>query len=362
MLWFPSERGLTPALVDLVKASAKNIHIIMPDWHESYFLPTDRNSLSNIPAKDIDDLIRFYSKQYPQLYLMGHSRTAELILNSTHRLQSQGNIKFGGIVLISPHLQKEVPAIGSKVSYMNTALHSNLPIYIFQPQRSTRFVPVQSLVKALQTGGSEVYLHPLLNVGGGYQMRGKNHWQGDDKKAREEFPQQLEKALSVLAITDSAPAIKFTEKGKTPYKALNTDLRKVNLPSPPLALKDLAGEMHTLADYKGKIVIVSFWASWCRPCLEEIPSLVALKEKYQGQLEILAANILEDKETIDKFTKSMKINFPILQAKDAQEIEAWKVYVYPSNFILDKKNKLRYAVTGAIDWQTDEVSNILADM
>ena len=55
VLWLPSERGIKMALRELVEASSKNIHIIMPDWHESYFLPTDRHSLSNIPAEDIDD-------------------------------------------------------------------------------------------------------------------------------------------------------------------------------------------------------------------------------------------------------------------------------------------------------------------
>ena len=63
--------------------------------------------------------------------------------------------------------------------------------------------------------------------------------------------------------------------------------------------------------------MVSFWASWCRPCLEEMPSLVKLKEKYQNKLEILAVDVGEDKETTQKFTGKMGINFPLLQDKDS---------------------------------------------
>ena len=90
-----------------------------------------------------------------------------------------------------------------------------------------------------------------------------------------------------------------------------------------------------------------------------MPSLVALKKKYKNKLEILAVNILEEKATIEKFTNPMKINFPILQDKDSKTVTAWKVYVYPSNYILDQTGTLRYAVTGAIDWQAQDVADIL---
>lgn len=361
-LWFHSERGLSPSLTELVKTTSKNTHIIMPNLHESYFLSPGKSSLEDVPDKDIDDLIKHYSTQYKQLYIIGHSRAAELILNATRRLQLSDKISFPGLIFISPYLQKAVPEIGKKAEYLETALNSNLPIYIFQPQRSTRFVPVKDLVEALQIGGSEVYLHPLLKVGGGYQTRNKEHWEEGDAKAREEFPQQLEKAFAVLAMTDTAPVKDFKPKEKSARKALDDKLRKVEVIAPDFSLKDLDGKDHRLSEYKDKVVIVSFWASWCRPCLEEMPSLVKLKEKYKDKLEILAVNILEEKETIEKFTKPMKVNFPILQDTDSKVVNEWKVYVYPSNFILDKKGVLRYAVTGAIDWQSKEVDDVLEKM
>jgi len=132
--------------------------------------------------------------------------------------------------------------------------------------------------------------------------------------------------------------------------------------TPELILNDIQGNPHNLTDYKGKVVPISFWASWCRPCLEEMPSLVKLKEKYADKLEILAVNIREDKATIEKFTEPMKINFPLLQDKNSDTVKNWKVYVYPSNYIVDKEGKLRFAATGSMDWQGNEEESAIESL
>ena len=87
--------------------------------------------------------------------------------------------------------------------------------------------------------------------------------------------------------------------------------------------------------------------------------MVKLKEKYRDKLEILAINVGEDKTTIEKFTKAMNINFPILQDLTSSTTKSWKVYVYPSNYIVDKMGKLRYAAKGALDWQDSEIETLL---
>lgn len=90
-----------------------------------------------------------------------------------------------------------------------------------------------------------------------------------------------------------------------------------------------------------------------------MPSLVKLKEKYKDNLEILAVNVREENDVIKAFTKTMEINFPILKDSDSAITEAWKVYVYPSNFIVDKTGKLSYAATGAMDWQEPEIGAVI---
>ena len=90
-----------------------------------------------------------------------------------------------------------------------------------------------------------------------------------------------------------------------------------------------------------------------------MPSLVKLKEKYKDHLEILAVNVRENKATIEKFTKQMRINFPILQDQESKAVEDWRVYVYPSNYIVDKNGNVRYAATGAMDWQDEAIKSVI---
>ncbi len=365
ILWMHAERGISDELQKTILAISKqeNIHIILPDWLDSYFIEPTRSSLEKIPQQDYEDLIAHYSKLYSKtgdkLYIVATSRAASLVLNSTHHLQTQGINSFAGIIFISAYLQKQSPEIGKSVEYQNITSHSNLPIYIFQSERSPRYIPLPLLVNELEKGGSSVFVHRLLNTSGGFHMRDKNDLTEEDLKARELFPKQIANALAMLNLSESATLKSLDTYEKNIRKRSSQQLQQVNLSAPELVLKDLAGNSHKLNDYKGKTVLVSFWASWCRPCLEEMPSLVKLKEKHKSNLEILAVNVGEEKTTIEKFTGAMNINFPLLQDLDSSTTKNWKVFVYPSNYLIDKNGKLVYASKGALDWQDAEIEAVL---
>lgn len=364
ILWLVSERGITAELQQTVLAisNKENLHILMPDWHDSYFLTPTRSSLEKIPAQDYLDLIRHYSSQYQKLFVVATSRAAGLALNAAHQLQSQKTNSIASIIFIAPYLQTQTPKIGENIEYQQIASKSNLPLYIFQPERSPRFVPLPKLVKTLEEGGSQVYTHVLKNITGGFHMRDKADLNEDDLKAIEELPKQFSNAISMLNATGSAPLKPVLNYETVKRTARINQLKKVQIEIPQLQLKDIQGSLHKLLEYRGKIVIVSFWASWCRPCIEEMPSLVALKEKHKDSIEILAVNVRENSDTIKQFTQSMNINFPLLQDHDSSITESWKVYVYPSNFVVDKTGKLRFAATGAMDWQDAKIESQLKSL
>jgi len=277
-------------------------------------------------------------------------------------LQTQAVDSVDGIILISPYLQKQTPNIGNKLEYQTITSHSNLPLYVFQAERSPRFVPLPLLVKELEKGGSAVYTHILENISGGFHARDKSDLTDVDLKAREAFPKHIANALGLLKLSPKAPLKPLKRYEKNIRKKSKLELQKVILNTPSLALNDLKGKLHDLSDYKGKVVLVSFWASWCRPCIEEMPSLVKLKEKYQDNIEILAVNVREDSATIKQFTQPMNIKFPLLQDHDSSTVKDWKVYVYPSNFIVDKKGELVFAATGAMDWQEIEIEEVIESL
>ncbi len=124
-------------------------------------------------------------------------------------------------------------------------------------------------------------------------------------------------------------------------------------PTPPLALQDLQGKTHRLADYKGKVVLVQFWATYCTPCRREMPSMNRLLKKMHGKLVILAVNMGETRKEVEAFTKQVGTEFPVLLDKDGKTLAQWKVFAAPSNFLLDKHGKIRYTLFGGVDWDSD---------
>lgn len=142
------------------------------------------------------------------------------------------------------------------------------------------------------------------------------------------------------------------------------ELKPVDPPraAPTLQLKDLQGRMHDLSAYRGKVVMVNFWATWCPPCRAEMPSMQRLKEKLAGKpFAILAVNMAESEHEVRQFLrgiKGSKIDFTILMDKDGKASKQWKVFVFPTTFIVDAEGKLRYALLGGTEW--DDARNLKA--
>lgn len=134
-------------------------------------------------------------------------------------------------------------------------------------------------------------------------------------------------------------------------------------PFSQLKLQDLSGITHSLADYKGKVVLVNFWATWCPPCRAEMPSIQRLKNHMAGKpFAILAVDMAETEADVRDFLREMrasKIDFTILMDKDGQSIRAWNVSVFPTSFILDAEGQLRYSLLGSTEWdEYDAVQKI----
>jgi thiol-disulfide isomerase/thioredoxin len=115
---------------------------------------------------------------------------------------------------------------------------------------------------------------------------------------------------------------------------------------------------HTLSHYRGKVVMVNFWATYCGPCIKEIPSMQRLREKLADKpFEILAIDMAEEKADVAAFMQRHKItvNFPLLLDSEGTVIEQWMVSAVPTTFILDPQGKIRYALYGGLEWDSDEV-------
>jgi cytochrome c biogenesis protein CcmG, thiol:disulfide interchange protein DsbE len=125
---------------------------------------------------------------------------------------------------------------------------------------------------------------------------------------------------------------------------------------PDLVLKDLAGHEHRLSDYRGKVVLVNFWATWCEPCREEMPSMQRLQEHLAGRpFAILAVDFGEGDARIKAFLDKLPLKFTVLLDRDGAAAHAWSVRVLPVSFVIDADQKIRYAVTGDAQWDSPTV-------
>lgn len=125
--------------------------------------------------------------------------------------------------------------------------------------------------------------------------------------------------------------------------------------TPALALPDVAGKRHDLSELRGRVVVVNFWASWCPPCVHEMPSMQRVAHRWRDKpFALVAVNMGEDAKTVRAFTSKLKIDFPIWLDRDGAALKRWKVFAFPTSFVLDRSGKIRYALYGALDWETPE--------
>jgi len=128
-------------------------------------------------------------------------------------------------------------------------------------------------------------------------------------------------------------------------------------------LPDIKGQQHSLDDYRGQVVLVNFWASWCPPCIQEMPGLERLKQELDDQLfEVLAGNVGERKYKVWKFVKLISFELPVLLDTRKDTFKAWGASVLPTTFLLDKQGRIRYRVQGDIEWDSEDVVALIEEL
>ena len=133
--------------------------------------------------------------------------------------------------------------------------------------------------------------------------------------------------------------------------------KEKSAPAQPLAadftLRDLNGKLHKLSDYRGKVVFLNFWATWCPPCREEIPSMERLNEVLGGKdFVMLAINADENVKDLEAFVKETPHNFIVLSDADAKIQNLYQVFKFPETFVIDRQGRIVEHIVGARDWSS----------
>jgi thiol-disulfide isomerase/thioredoxin len=130
--------------------------------------------------------------------------------------------------------------------------------------------------------------------------------------------------------------------------------------APPLKLADADGRERSLADWRGKTIVLNFWATWCEPCRDEMPSLERLKVRMAGKpFDVVAVNVGESPERVARFTREVPVTFPIIYDKDSSAAKSWKVRGYPTSYVIGPDGRIRYYFVGELDWSSDEIVRVI---
>lgn len=136
--------------------------------------------------------------------------------------------------------------------------------------------------------------------------------------------------------------------------------------APPLALSDLQGVPVDLARLRGKVVLVNFWATYCKPCREEMPSLERLRTRLAPRgFEVIGVDVAEDAAAVRKFIATTPVGFPLVLDAEGSTMAGWKAIALPSTFVVDRKGRLRARLTGGADWEevtlVDSLNKLLTE-
>ncbi len=172
-------------------------------------------------------------------------------------------------------------------------------------------------------------------------------------KGRREMRRSLLFFLLGLALILASPLIAEEDH----YKGLRVTRLKERVEAPDftLSLVDRNGETEkSLRDFRGKVILLNFWASWCPPCREEMPSLERLYRAFKDRgFMVIGVNYMERAETVMKFKRDFDLTFPSFLDKDGRVSERYRVMGIPTSFLIDRKGRVVAKVLGDREWDNE---------
>jgi thiol-disulfide isomerase/thioredoxin len=370
LLWLPSEFGLQQRERRAAAALGElGFAVRVADLHTGYFLAAGRSSLESVPPEDLADLIDTLLAESGarRAVLLATSRGAAPLLRAARLWQRdhRGSDALLGALLVNPNLHARTPEPGEPSAWLPIAGASNLPVYVFQPQLSAKYWTTGELAERLGRGGSSVFVQTLPGISDDFLQRfGATE---AEERAALHFPQRLVRAIRLLGAYAGAraPVERLAGDGTRADWRNSAGLKpfKGNPEPPPLAFPTLDGSERRLADLHGRVVLVNFWATWCPPCVKEIPSLGRLHQRLEPRgFSVLAVSVGEPEALVRRFMADHPAQFPVLLDSDGASVERWRIAAFPTNFLLDAQGRIRYAYFGALEWDSPETVAVIESL
>jgi thiol-disulfide isomerase/thioredoxin len=131
---------------------------------------------------------------------------------------------------------------------------------------------------------------------------------------------------------------------------------KANPMAPDFILQDIDGRQHAFSDYRGKVVVINFWATWCPPCISEMPSLERASVKLAKQgIPILGIDVGEDRETVMQFLNTTPVSFTVLLDIKSEVLGSWAVPSLPTTLVINQEGKMALLAVGEREWDSPAI-------
>jgi len=370
IIWLPSEYGfnITALTPTAKKLQQRGYEVWLADLKTAYFAPRGRTGIKQFKVKDSYNLISLgIKRKKTKIYLLSSSLGAihalDLAQHWQQKTKSQQNLR--GLILLSPALYSARPQLGEEAQFHRAAYLTNLSTFILQPEYSSFSRHGQQLVETLSKGGSHVFFQYLTKIKDGFHAKPISTLNKHDLLAKNKLADWIANAVKSIEFYPIPKQASTYQVNVKPQINALAGLREIKNSHNNLTfeIQSIKNKLVRLSDFKNQVVLVSFWASWCPPCIKELPSLNRLQTQFKAQgLKIITINMGESKATINNFLKKNKITATVLMDSDTKVSKKWNVYTVPSNFILDRKGTLRFGSVGAIDWDEQSTRKIISDL
>lgn len=366
ILWIAPSYGGNRRVRQVARSlSQRGVEVWHVDLPESLFLPRSSQTLRELDGRYVAGLIdQMHRISGKRITLVSRSNGAIPLLRGARLWQlSQSNLAPGqrshavsGAILFSPHLYLRIPPLGMDPEYAPIASATSLPVMLYQAgDRSNRW-QLDRLLQQLRSGGASVHVRVLPGVTGVFYEKDTSTHTLQLLRA---LPEELVRVMALLDRTPTSLQVPALRSARGPAGgALDIDLQpfRAGFRPLPIDLADVRGRRLRRDTYTGRVTVINFWASWCGPCVEEIPALNNLRRQMLDKpFELISINYAEDSSRIEDFLHRVNVDFPVLLDSDGRLSAQWNVLVFPSTFVIGPDGEIVYGVNGAIHWDSPAV-------
>jgi cytochrome c biogenesis protein CcmG, thiol:disulfide interchange protein DsbE len=137
---------------------------------------------------------------------------------------------------------------------------------------------------------------------------------------------------------------------------------RIGSSAPEFTVQDAQNKI-TLSQYRGQVVVLNFWATWCAPCIEELPSLVEMQRRMKAKgVTVLAISVDVDENAYRRFVRDHNVNLLTVRDPDQKSPALYGTHLFPETYILDRNGVMRRKFIGAVDWTEPEIVDFLSKL